>query len=227
MTDRDARDRDQGLSKDEIQAFFRVLSETMPGRTAGAKGPKEQPDPFRSCIACMLSAQSLDRNTEAAAVALFDLAATPQALIALSDEVIVDAIRPCGLYNTKARNIRRFCNALLDVHNGVVPDSRAALMRLPGIGRKCADIVLQFAFGQDTIAVDTHVHRVCNRSGLATGRTAEQNARSLEERAPDWARREGHFWLIQFGKRICTARSPLCPSCPARHLCRYAHKRGE
>jgi len=209
------------LSDAEIQAFFELLAETMPGRVEGAKGPKDQPDPFRSCVACMLSAQSLDRNTAMASTALFELAKTPEAMVALSQKSMIEAIRPCGLYNIKARNIRRFCEALLAHHDGTVPATRGELLNLPGIGRKCADIVLQFAFGQDTIAVDTHVHRVCNRTGLARGHTAEQTARDLDVRAPAWARRQGHFWLIQFGKRICLARAPRCPECPARDLCRY------
>ncbi|QYJ08462.1 endonuclease III [Qipengyuania flava] len=193
----------------------------MPGRTRGAKGPKGQPDAFRSCISCMLSAQSLDRNTAAATRALFSLATTPQAMLALEDEAIAEAIKPCGLYNMKTRNIRAFCTALLAEHGGAVPDTREGLMALPGIGRKCADIVLSFTFGHDVIAVDTHVHRVCNRIGLTHAKTADKTAAQLEARSPDWALRDGHFWLIQFGKRICTARAPKCESCPVSDLCLY------
>lgn len=193
----------------------------MPGRVRGAKGPKAQPDPFRSCISCMLSAQSRDANTARATKALFRLARTPRGMLRLHDAAIADAIRPCGLYNSKTRNIRRFCEVLLRDFAGEVPRTREALMSLPGIGRKCADIVLQFAFDEDTIAVDTHVHRVCNRSGIARGRTPEQTAQALDERAPDWAKREGHFWLIQLGKRICVSRSPRCPTCVLADLCVY------
>lgn len=220
MSKRSSAEDPDRLDPAEVEALFVLLSEHMPGRVEGAKGPKDQPDPFRGCISCMLSAQSLDRNTAKAAQALFAIARTPRAMLDLSDEQIVEAIRPCGLYNNKARSIRRFCTALLEEHDGVVPCTRAELMSLPGIGRKCADIVLQFVFDRDTIAVDTHVHRVCNRTGLARGNTAEQTARDLEARAPAWALREGHFWLIQFGKRICTARSPRCRECPAAALCR-------
>ena len=219
--------RDWGeLDGEQIDALYSILSEHMPGRVDGAKGPKDQPDPFRGCISCMLSAQSLDRNTAAATKALFKLARTPRGMLKLSDEQIVDAIRPCGLYNNKAKNIRKFCTALLEEHDGVVPRTRKGLMSLPGIGRKCADIVLQFVFDEDTIAVDTHVHRVCNRTGLARGKTAEQTARELEARSPDWAMREGHFWLIQFGKRVCTSRAPKCEACPASSLCRHYRVRG-
>ncbi|WP_239806251.1 endonuclease III domain-containing protein [Croceicoccus hydrothermalis] len=203
----------------EVETVFRRLADAMPGRTSDAKGPKGQPDAFRSCISCMLSAQSLDRNTAAAARALFRLAETPEEMLRLEDAAIVDAIRPCGLYNMKARNIRAFCTALLDRHGGTVPDTRAGLMALPGIGRKCADIVLSFTFGRDVIAVDTHVHRVCNRIGLTDAKSADRTAAQLEERAPDWAMHDGHFWLIQFGKRICRARSPLCERCPVVNHC--------
>ena len=209
------------LTVQQVEEVYRILAHEMPGRTRGAKGPKGQPDAFRSCISCMLSAQSLDRNTAAAARALFALATTPQSMLGLDDRVIAAAIRPCGLYNTKTRSIRRFCEVLLAQHGGVVPDTREELMALPGIGRKCADIVLSFTFGQDVIAVDTHVHRVCNRIGLTDAKTADRTAGQLEERSPQWALRDGHFWLIQFGKRICTARSPKCATCPVSHLCEF------
>lgn len=212
---------DRGLCAADVSAVFKILAREMPGRVPGAKGPKGQPNPFRACISCMLSAQSRDENAAVAAAALFALARTPRSMLRLSLRQISAAIKPCGLYNVKARNIHRFCAALLADFDGVVPETRDELMRLPGIGRKCADIVLQFAFGHDTIAVDTHVHRVCNRTGLAVGKTAAETAVQLEQRAPEWARAEGHFWLIQFGKTVCLARSPRCTVCPLQHLCRY------
>jgi endonuclease-3 len=214
-------DRPALLRDDEIEQMYSILSEHMPGRSEKAKGPKGQPNPFRSCISCMLSAQSRDANTRAATQALFRLARTPQTMLKLPQSQIAAAIKPCGLYNNKAKNIHRFCEALLEQFDGVVPQTREELMSLPGIGRKCADIVLQFTFGIDTIAVDTHVHRVCNRTGLAIGKTGEQTAKSLEARSPDWALKQGHFWLIQFGKRICHARTPKCEACPIQHLCRF------
>ena len=209
------------LNEREVEEVYRRLAEAMPGRTKGAKGPKGQPDAFRSCISCMLSAQSLDRNTAAASKALFALATTPEEMLALGDREIAAAIKPCGLYNNKTRSIRRFCSALLEQHGGVVPDTREGLMALPGIGRKCADIVLSFTFGKDVIAVDTHVHRVCNRIGLTEAKTADRTAQQLEDRSPEWALHDGHFWLIQFGKRICTARAPKCAACPVNDLCEY------
>ena len=216
----DAADVDL-LTPEEIEVAYRRLAETMPGRTPDAKGPKKQPDPFRSCISCMLSAQSLDRNTAAATNALFALATTPQQMLALPDEEIAAAIKPAGLYNMKTRNIRKFCTSLLEDHGGVVPRDRADLLSLPGIGRKCADIVQSFAFDMDVIAVDTHVHRVCNRTGLARGKTEAKTAESLEARTPGWAMRDGHFWLIQFGKAVCTARAPKCETCFLNDMCRF------
>ncbi len=209
----------QVLPPDKVEEVYRRLAQAMPGRTRGAKGPKGQPDAFRSSISCMLSAQSLDRNTAAAAHALFALAKTPRDMLALDESEIAEAIKPCGLYNRKARNIRAFCTALLADRGGVVPDTRQGLMALPGIGRKCADIVLSFTFGKDVIAVDTHVHRVCNRIGLTDAKTADKTAAQLEQRSPRWTLRDGHFWLIQFGKRICIARAPKCETCPVSDMC--------
>jgi endonuclease-3 len=172
----------------------------------------------------MLSAQSRDANTAKATRQLFALARTPRAMLALDDGAIAEAIKPAGLYNMKTRNICKFCTAVIKDHDGVVPQSRDGLLSLPGIGRKCADIVMSFTFGADIIAVDTHVHRVCNRTGLARGKTEEQTAKSLEERSPQWALRDGHFWLIQFGKNVCTSRAPACPSCSINDICLWEDK---
>lgn len=207
------------LKPKQIEEVYRLMDANMPGRTPTAKGPKDQPDPFRSCVSCMLSAQSRDANTAAASQALFALADTPGGILALEDDDIAQAIKPCGLYNMKTRNLKKMCRALLDEHGSVVPQTREGLMSLPGIGRKCADIVMSFTFDHDVIAVDTHVHRVCNRTGLAAGKTEAQTAQSLENRTPDWAKRDGHFWLLQFGKQVCSARAPKCETCFVNHLC--------
>ena len=208
------------LSLKDVETVYRLMEDNMPGRTPVAKGPKDQPNPFRSCVSCMLSAQSRDANTAAASQALFALANTPEGILALEDDVIAQAIKPCGLYNTKTRNLKKMCRSLIDDHKGVVPRTREGLMSLPGIGRKCADIVMSFTFDEDVIAVDTHVHRVCNRLGLAQGKTEAQTAQSLEDRTPNWAKRDGHFWLLQFGKTICSARAPKCEACFTNHLCK-------
>lgn len=207
------------LNKEEIETLFQRLENNITVNVERDKGPKKQPDPFRSAISCMLSAQSLDSNTAKASNALFKLAQTPHDILALSDAEIIEAIKPAGLYNRKVIAIKKFCTQLIADFDGKVPDDRAGLMTLYGIGRKCADIVLQFAFGHDTIAVDTHVARVCKRTGLAMGRDEAQIAQSLENRAPDWAFKHGHFWLIKFGKTICTSRSPKCDTCFLNDIC--------
>lgn len=215
------------LSDEAVGELFDRLAALMPGRPPSMRAePKGRRDPFRSCISCMLSAQSRDANTARATTNLFRLARTPRTMLKLDDETVANAIRPAGLYNTKARNIRKFCTALLEEHGGVVPRTREGLMSLPGIGRKCADIVLSFTFGVDVIAVDTHVHRVCNRTGLARGKTEAQTARSLEARAPARAMRDGHVQLLRFGKTVCTSRAPKCPDCPIAELCLWPDKRG-
>jgi len=215
------------LDPQDIESVYRLLDENMPGRTPTAKGPKDQPDPFRSCVSCMLSAQSRDENTRKASLALFALAETPAGILNLPDEAIAEAIKPCGLYNVKTRNLRKLCAYVIDELDGEIPQTREGLMKLPGIGRKCADIVMSFTFGEDVIAVDTHVHRVCNRLGLARGKNEAQTAKSLEERSPKWALRDGHFWLLEFGKRVCTSRSPKCETCFLAPLCSTFSATGE
>ena len=221
MEKRAAKPTRGGLSAGEIDTVFRRLEAQMPGRTPTAKGPKDQPDPFRSVVSCLLSAQSRDAGTAAATRALFSLAKTPEAMLRLPEEQIAAAIKPCGLYNIKARNVHRLCRYLIEELQGQVPQTREELMQLPGIGRKCADIVLSFTFGQDVIAVDTHVHRVSNRIGLTDASSADETARQLEEDAPTWALHDGHFWLLQFGKAVCVARTPKCEACFLNDLCRY------
>lgn len=213
------------LDEAEVEEAFRRLKAHMPGRTMTAKGPKDQPDPFRSVVACVLSAQSLDRNTERAARALFARIETPQDLLDLPEAEIADAIRPCGLYNMKARNLKKLAMALVE-RQGAVPKDRAGLMSLPGVGRKCADIVMAFTFDEAVIAVDTHVDRVCNRLGLTDETTADRTAAALEARAPDWALMDGHFWLIQFGKAVCVSRRPKCETCFLNDLCLFFRATG-
>ena len=205
------------LDSDQIEPALEGMRVAVPD----AKAPtiKKGRDPFRSVVSCMLSAQSLDRNTAAASRNLFALATTPEGILALEDDAIAAAIRPCGLYNMKTRNLRRMCEALLADHGGRVPSTREGLMSLPGVGRKCADIVLHFTFGEAVVAVDTHVHRVCNRTGLAEGKTEAKTAASLEARLPDEWRMVAHVLILDFGKRVCRARAPRCEICPIADLC--------
>lgn len=206
------------LTQDQVEAVFRRLEQTVAVHSGPPRG-KAEADHFRALVSCLLSAQSRDENTARAKDALFALADTPQGILALSDAEIATAIRPAGLYNIKTQRVRALCRALLDDCGGIVPRDRAGLMDLPGIGRKCADIMLLFSFGEATIAVDTHVHRVCNRLGLARGRSEAQTAVSLDDRSPAWAKRAGHMQLLEFGKRTCRARAPRCGRCVLADLC--------
>ena len=205
------------LSEDDTRRVMERLADGMPDVTAPEI--KTGRDPFRAVVSCMLSAQSLDGNTAAASAALFALADTPDGILALSDEQITVAIRPAGLYNMKCRNLRKMCRALIDAHDRIVPRTREGLMSLPGVGRKCADIVQHFTFGEAVVAVDTHVHRVCNRIGLAEGKTEARTAASLEARLPGQFRMRGHVLLLAHGKRTCRARAPSCPACAVSDLC--------
>jgi len=207
------------LSDDQVAEVFRRFAEIYPPDRRRKPHVKEDPDHFKALVSCLLSAQSRDSNTAKAKDQLFALADTPAAILELPDETVAAAIKPCGLYNSKTRNLKKLCRALLDEHDGRVPRDRPGLMALPGIGRKCADIMLRFTFDQPAIAVDTHVYRVCTRLGLAGGRTEAQVAAELDRRAPDWAKRDGHLWLIRHGKRICTSRAPKCPECVLNDLC--------
>ncbi|MEM7694821.1 MAG: endonuclease III [Pseudomonadota bacterium] len=207
------------LTDREVETLFRRLAEKYPRPDRSGESAKLQKNPFRSLVSCLLSAQSLNSNTAKATTALFKLARTPKTMLALPDEAIIAAIKPAGLYNNKARNLRRLCTALVDEHGSTVPRTREGLMALPGIGRKCADIVLQFAYGAPVCAVDTHVHRAANRLGLARGKTEAKTAEALEPRIPDWAGHHAHVWLVTFGKRVCTSRAPKCETCTMSDLC--------
>ena len=180
---------------------------------------KEDADHFRALVSCLLSAQSRDENTAKARNALFELGDTPRGILALPDAAIAAAIKPAGLYNIKTQRVKALCRVLLEECGGVVPKDRAGLMKLPGIGRKCADIMLLFSFGEPAIAVDTHVFRVCNRTGLARGKTEAQTAQDLDDRAPQWAKHPGHLWLLEFGKTTCRSRVPRCENCFLNDLC--------
>lgn len=208
------------MTEAEIEAIFTALAAQADPPLTDV-GVKRRRSAFRSLVACLLSAQSRDANTKRAADALFARAATPEGILALDEAEIAALIKPCGLYNTKARNLKRLCRALADDHAGVVPTDRAGLMRLPGIGRKCADIMLRFVFHEPAIPVDTHVFRVATRLGLSTARTADEVARDLERQVPERFAMRAHMLLLEHGKRICRARRPRCEFCPVAPHCAY------
>ena len=180
--------------------------------------------PFELLIAVILSAQATDKSVNKATAGLFAAASTPAAMLALGEEGLKSHIRTIGLFNTKAKNIIKTCAALVTEHGGEVPSERAALESLPGVGRKTANVVLSIAFGQPTIAVDTHIFRVCNRTRLAPGATPLAVERQLLKQVPKTFQRNAHHWLILHGRYICTARNPGCGRCPIADLCEYPDK---
>jgi len=180
--------------------------------------------PFQLLVAVVLSAQATDRSVNQATAELFRVAPTPEAMLALGEEGLKRYIRHIGLYNSKAANLIQTCRLLLQRHGGEVPRDRAALEALPGVGRKTANVILNTAFGEPTIAVDTHIFRVANRTGVAPGKTPLAVEQTLLRVAPPEYRRHAHHWLILHGRYICLARRPRCGDCPLVDLCEYKDK---
>jgi endonuclease-3 len=180
--------------------------------------------PFELLIAVILSAQATDKSVNKATAGLFRAANTPAAMLELGVAGVSRYIQSIGLYNGKAKNIIASCKLLLEEHNGQVPDDRDALERLPGVGRKTANVVLNTAFGAATIAVDTHIFRVANRTGLAPGKTVRAVEDKLMKFVPTEFAKDAHHWLILHGRYVCTARKPRCPSCVIADLCEYRRK---
>ena len=174
---------------------------------------------FKSLVGVILSAQTQDSRTFRACVQLFEKAGTPQEILALSLEQLTDLIRPVGMYNVKARNLQVMSQQLIDRHAGQVPNNRDQLLALAGVGRKSTDIIMRFVFDQPAIAVDTHVHRLCNRLGVVTTSTYDKTAMFLEKHTPDEHRWRAHEWLIEHGKHVCKSRKPRCPECMLSDLC--------
>jgi endonuclease-3 len=181
-------------------------------------------NPFTLLVAVVLSAQATDAGVNKATLALFDLADTPAKMVALGEDKVRDLIRTIGLFRTKARNVVALSKKLAAEFGGNVPQDREALETLPGVGRKTANVVMNVAFGQATIAVDTHIFRVANRTGMAAGADPREVEASLERIVPDAYRRRAHHWLILHGRYICLARKPRCPTCIVADLCRFPDK---
>ena len=180
--------------------------------------------PFELLVAVILSAQSTDKKVNEATARLFPLANTPRALLDLGEAALKAHIKTIGLYNGKAANILKTCALLLERHDGEVPRDRVALEALPGVGRKTANVILNTAFGEPTIAVDTHIFRVANRTGLAPGKNVRAVEEGLLAATPEEFRHDAHHWLILHGRYVCTARKPRCWACPIRDLCAYPDK---
>jgi endonuclease-3 len=179
---------------------------------------------FELLVAVILSAQATDKSVNKATAELFRAANTPAAILALGERGLSKYIQSIGLYNGKAKNIIATCRMLLERHGGEVPTTREALEELPGVGRKTANVILNTAFGQPTIAVDTHIFRVANRTRIAPGKTVREVEEKLMKFVPPEFRRDAHHWLILHGRYTCKARRPACPVCIIADLCEYPHK---
>jgi len=208
------------MDKEAIEGFFAALAAANPA-------PKTELDyvsPFTLLIAVLLSAQATDIGVNKATARLFAAASTPQAMLALGEDQVREHIKTIGLFRNKARNVIRLCEILVRDHGGRVPCDRAALEALPGVGRKTANVVLNEAFGQPTIAVDTHIFRLANRTGLAAGKTPREVEERLIERVPERYLKGAHHWLILHGRYVCKARKPTCTVCRVEAYCRFDGK---
>ena len=208
------------MTKAQIEGFFDRLAEIDPE----PKGELDHTSPFTLLVAVVLSAQATDVGVNKATGPLFAVADTPEAILALGEAKLRDYIKTIGLYNSKAKNVIELCRILVTQYGGEVPQDRAALEALPGVGRKTANVVLNIAFGQPTIAVDTHLFRLANRTGLAPGKTVLEVEKSLLKRVPKARLLHAHHWLILHGRYICKARKPDCPRCPVIEFCNYKAK---
>ena len=208
------------MNREQIFEFFRRLAEENPS----PETELEFGNPYQLLVAVTLSAQATDVGVNKATRALFREVTTPAQMLTLGEHALKDHIKTIGLFNTKAKNVIAMAQMLVDEFGGEIPRTRDELIRLPGVGRKTANVVLNSAFGQETFAVDTHIFRVGNRTGLAKGKTPEQVEAKLEKRVPAPFRLHAHHWLILHGRYTCKARTPECWRCPVVDLCSYRAK---
>ena len=212
--------RGSKLTREEIVELFSRLRELNPKPTTEL----EYTSAFELLVAVILSAQATDVGVNKAMRKLFPVANTPQSIFALGEDGLKPYIATIGLFNTKATNVIAMCRQLLDLHDGEVPRTRIELEALPGVGRKTANVILNTAFGEPTIAVDTHIFRVSNRTGLAPGKTVRTVEDKLVKVVPEEFRLDAHHWLILHGRYTCKARTPDCAHCPIHDLCRWPEK---
>ncbi len=208
------------MTKAQIEAFFARLSAADPSPTTELSYANN----FTLLVAVVLSAQATDVGVNKATETLFKIADTPQKMLALGEEGLIEHIRTIGLYRNKAKNVIALSRQLIEQHGGAVPCERAALEGLPGVGRKTANVVLNTAFGEPTIAVDTHIFRLSNRTGLAPGKNVVEVEKKLLKRVPPQYRQHAHHWLILHGRYVCKARKPDCPRCIVAEQCQYKAK---
>jgi len=208
------------MNADKRRAIFALLREANPE----PRSELEYRTPFELLVAVVLSAQATDRSVNLATRRLYAVANTPAAIAALGEDGLVPYIQSIGLFRTKAKNVARLAQMLIEAHGGEVPRDRAALEQLPGVGRKTANVVLNVAFGEPTIAVDTHIFRVANRTRLAPGKDVDEVERRLEKFVPDEFRLHAHHWLILHGRYVCKARKPECWRCTIAPCCEFRPK---
>ena len=208
------------MNKAQVFEFYRRLAEANPAPATEL----EYSNPYTLLVAVVLSAQATDISVNLATRGLFKKVQTPEQMVELGEDALREQIKSIGLFNTKARNVIALSQALIRDFGGEVPHTREELEQLPGVGRKTANVVLNTAFGQETFAVDTHIFRVGNRTGLAPGKTPLEVELKLEKVTPQPFRRDAHHWLILHGRYVCKARTPLCWKCPVSDLCRYKPK---
>ncbi|MFO6428555.1 endonuclease III [Erythrobacter sp. W302b] len=208
------------MTKDQIFEFFRRLAEDNPS----PQTELEYGNAYQLLVAVALSAQATDVGVNKATRALFAKVETPQQMLDLGEEGLKEHIKTIGLFNSKAKNVIALSQILVDEHGGEVPDTREALVKLPGVGRKTANVVLNCWFGQETFAVDTHIFRLGNRTGMAKGKTPDHVEAKLEKRVPQPFRRDSHHWMILHGRYVCKARQPECWRCTVADLCSFKKK---
>jgi len=208
------------MKREKVVALYTRLQALDPNPTTEL----DYKTPFELLVAVILSAQATDVGVNKATKKLFPVARTPEKMLALGEEGLKRYIATIGLYNAKAKNVIATSRALIEQHGGQVPRTREALEALPGVGRKTANVVLNTAFGEETIAVDTHIFRVANRTGLAPGKNVREVEDKLVKVTPPEFKRHAHHWLILHGRYVCKARKPNCPECVIRDLCAYKHK---
>ncbi len=208
------------MNSEKRLTIFQRLAEATPNPTTDLN----YSTPFELLVAVVLSAQATDKGVNKATAKLFPVANTPQAILALGEDGLKDHIKTIGLFNSKAANVIKLCQTLLEKHQGEVPRDRAALEALAGVGRKTANVILNTAFGQPTIAVDTHIFRVANRTGLAPGKNVLEVEKKLEKTVPKPYKKDAHHLLILHGRYICIARKPRCGACCIADLCEFKDK---
>jgi endonuclease-3 len=208
------------MNTEKRTAIYSTLRERTPAPTTELN----YENPFELMVAVILSAQATDISVNKATDRLYPIARTPEAILALGVDGLKPYIRTIGLYNSKAENIIKTCRIVIEKHGSEVPRSREELEALPGVGRKTANVILNTAFGEPTIAVDTHIFRVANRTGLAKGKTPLEVEKRLTKMTPDEFKLDAHHWLILHGRYVCKARTPLCGECPIIECCEYNKK---